>query len=693
MVEKHWKNLINGKKSSYQDIVYLWALRVAIYLDGVSEIRRGGFGRKGPVSRVLKLDELREKGIDDAGLENHLKERLEIYEAMNPTIQGVLRRNLQFLKSRIGLTPTDVKLLGFASILENHRGLYYATELLDEPSRSEAIEYLGVILDVSAGKIEKALSSEGALVRSGLLRLDNGWVSLGRRLSAAYGFSELLFVSHKNPEHILRKFYSIGKSATLSAMDFNHLKHDYQFLRDYLGKVREQNRPGVNVLIYGPPGSGKTEFTRTIAAELGTNLYEVALEDGPGEPITGSRRFNAYQLSQRLLRHNNRSLILFDEVEDVFDNSEFKMGSDRRKAWINRLLESNPVPAFWVTNEITQINPAYMRRFDYIMKMENPPQQTRIQIYSRQLASLSVSSHWVERIADNDFLTPAVVSRAAEVVSTAGAVTDEPPTRLIRLLNNSLAAMGQPALPENALPQKLDYRLEALNPDQDIEQLVNGLKHQANARICLYGPPGTGKTQFGYYLSKMLNKRLLVRRASDLLNAYVGRTEKNIADMFQQARKEGQAILIDEADSLLRDRQSARNQWEVTQVNELLTQMEEFNNLFICTTNLMDNLDPASLRRFDYKIHLRYLTTEQSWGLFQLIMQDAPHSMTQVNDCQGPLTRLTNLTPGDFSTILRQVAITGQELTPKRLLAGLATESEMKSRDSGRGMGFTAHVE
>lgn len=66
-------------------------------------------------------------------------------------------------------------------------------------------------------------------------------------------------------------------------------------------------------------------------------------------------------------------------------------------------------------------------------------------------------------------------------------------------------------------------------------------------------------------------------------------------------------LLLDEADSFLRDRTSAQRSWEVTQVNELLTQMERFEGLFICSNNLIDRLDSASIRRFDFKIMLSYL--------------------------------------------------------------------------------------
>ena len=64
-------------------------------------------------------------------------------------------------------------------------------------------------------------------------------------------------------------------------------------------------------------------------------------------------------------------------------------------------------------------------------------------------------------------------------------------------------------------------------------------------------------------------------------------------------------LILDEAASFLADRRDARANWEITQVNELLTQMEAHNGVFICTTNLMERLDPASLRRFVFRGTLR----------------------------------------------------------------------------------------
>jgi transitional endoplasmic reticulum ATPase len=75
-------------------------------------------------------------------------------------------------------------------------------------------------------------------------------------------------------------------------------------------------------------------------------------------------------------------------------------------------------------------------------------------------------------------------------------------------------------------------------------------------------------------------------------------------------------LLLDEADSFLQDRTLAHCQWEVTEVNELLTQMEAFDGLFICATNLLDRLDPAALRRFGLKLEFLALRPEQASSLY-----------------------------------------------------------------------------
>lgn len=92
-------------------------------------------------------------------------------------------------------------------------------------------------------------------------------------------------------------------------------------------------------------------------------------------------------------------------------------------------------------------------------------------------------------------------------------------------------------------------------------------------------------------------------------------TEKNIASAFKEAEREKAILLIDEADSFLQDRGHSQHSWETTQVNEMLTQIEAFEGIFIATTNLIETLDAASLRRFDVKVRFDVMSFDQAKAL------------------------------------------------------------------------------
>ena len=189
---------------------------------------------------------------------------------------------------------------------------------------------------------------------------------------------------------------------------------------------------------------------------------------------------------------------------------------------------------------------------------------------------------------------------------------------LLRVIENSMALLEQPKNEKRGSLADGCYQLDYLNPDCDLQQLVAQLKRAPKSvgALCFYGAPGTGKTALAHYLAQEIKLPLHVRRASDILSPYVGETEQKIAQMFKEARQEEALLLLDEADSFLGERKSAKNSWEITAVNEMLTQMERFDGLFICSTNLMQRLDEATFRRFALKIKFDFLKPEQRWQLF-----------------------------------------------------------------------------
>jgi transitional endoplasmic reticulum ATPase len=183
------------------------------------------------------------------------------------------------------------------------------------------------------------------------------------------------------------------------------------------------------------------------------------------------------------------------------------------------------------------------------------------------------------------------------------------------LVNQTLQAQGHPTLRKASPHAVVDFYDPALVcADANLDEVMQGLRRANSGRLCLYGPPGTGKTAYGRWLADQLQAPLHVKRASDLMSMYVGGSERAVAEAFAQAREDNAVLLVDEVDSFLQDRRGAQHSWESTMVNEMLTQMEAFPGIFVASTNLMDNLDPAALRRFDIKVKFGYLTAEQAWG-------------------------------------------------------------------------------
>jgi SpoVK/Ycf46/Vps4 family AAA+-type ATPase len=171
---------------------------------------------------------------------------------------------------------------------------------------------------------------------------------------------------------------------------------------------------------------------------------------------------------------------------------------------------------------------------------------------------------------------------------------------------------------------------------------------------------------------------VLFRRASDLLDKYVGETEKQIAAAFAEAVDTNSFLIFDEADSLIADRRGAVRNWEVSQTNEMLTWMERHPLPFCCTTNFADRLDEAAMRRFLVKAQFGFLRPEQTALAFRQVFQLAP---------PAGLAALDRLTPADFDLVKRGAILQGTMQDPQALLDALRREQRAKA-DVSNPIGF-----
>lgn len=677
-------------------IAELWIWRILVPLGGHrSFVMSQGFNNDS-VAATLGLEAWLETvgpDFDPKAVRAELRKKYaEAERRRRSLVPPALSINVARLQTLVGLTEADCRVLEFAVSIHADRLLDEAADLLGQLSTLQMFFVLSVLLEQPESDIRDSLSPQGALACSGLVSVDrNGSNLLRCKLDLlSPKFADAILSSDTDPVRLLRDIVAPAAPATLTWSDYGHVAQSLDVLRPYLKNALASGRRGVNAFIHGGSGTGKSQLARVLAQELECELFEVASEDGDGDPVKGETRLRAFRAAQSFFVRR-RALIVFDEVEDVFhDGDGFfvqKSIAQTRKAWINRMLEENPVPTLWLSNSIRGIDPAFIRRFDIVFELPVPPKAQRQRILASTCSDL-VPAERIQRIAEADSLAPAVVTRAAGVVRSireelgpAGAAA-----AFEHLIDTTLKAQGHSALKRVEacqLPEVYDPAF--IHADADLAHVAAGLLRSKSGRLCLYGPPGTGKTAFARWLAEQLAVPLVVKRASDLISKWLGESEQNVAAAFAQAEQQGGLLLIDEVDSFLQNRRGAGRSWELTLVNEMLTQMESFGGVFVASTNLMEGLDPASLRRFDLKVKFDYLTVPQAAALLrrycaQLQLEaPAPGELSR-------LARLESLTPGDFAAVARQHRFRRLQ-SPGNWVSALEAECALKP-GARRAVGF-----
>ncbi len=675
----------------YDPIVALWMLRLAIHDEqAIREITRGIYSEE---LRLLLGIEPNEGDLPKQELRHLLKLRLLEFEHQNISlVDSTLALNIKMLGQMLGLAPIPQLILMFLTLSHQHSLLSSFVDYLCKITQESLLLSLSKALNISKPEIKNALRHDGELMRMKLINYNKSFSDNTLQYVVLDELREVLFIAHANVTDLMNCFIEQAPLAKLHQQDFPHMESETQLLTGYLSQMQNVGVLGINVLVYGIPGVGKTEYIRSLASSLQKTLYQVKSEDQDGNSMTRRGRLMCYQLCQRFLCQAD-ALVLFDEIEDVFsegmdlDSQVYMRNTAISKAWINMLLETNEVPTIWISNHVAHIDPAYLRRFDFSIEMRLPPKSVRDRMLQYYLGAFSLSSDTLTYLSQQS-LTPAQLEKAAKVLQAFKTMPTQQEERVKQVVQSSMQLLEQE--PTKARTGNDQYDLQYLNVDSDFKHWVKQLKPTSTVQgsICLYGAPGTGKTILAQHIAMQLDRPLHIKSASEILSPFVGMAEKNMAEMFRQAQKDGAVLLLDEADSFLMQRNSSGPNWQVTQVNEMLVQMERFEGLFICTTNLMASMDEACLRRFAFKIKFDYLHETQRWWLFKRYVSDmTEHQSLQV---QKALKHMYCLTPGDYANVMRQYQMMDGKVEAEGFLFKLQLECQVKSGTQQASIGFLA---
>ena len=625
----------------------------------------------------------------------------------------LVEKNINALAGLLQLNKAERALLLYGTLARYQRDMRSILVEFKVNNAPEAYAAIAEVAGVNPDQVAEALRAGSRLERIGLVEnliSEHNITDLADLMKVSEKLPPVLMRQYRDQAELMAVFTRLSTKSALAMDDFAFVTEDAQVMCNLLANAVARKELGINVLLYGPPGTGKTELAKVVAQAAGLELFEVEYADRDGNSLSGRDRYRSLQIAQVFLKGSAQAALLFDEVEDVFPpisneaaqwmaradaTAAAPTGSVSGKAWVNQVLESNVVPTIWVTNRIEQIDPAFRRRFAYHLELKSPPPGAREELVRKTLTGVVVSDGFVSRLAHRKGLTPAQIRTAVRFAGLAradGADTDLPNLESLieRQLKNADQALGNRAQDgaRQLAANHYDPNLLHVESRFEIPRMVQALKARGHGTLCFYGPPGTGKTALAEHIATTLAQPLHVRQASDLMSKYVGETEQNMAAMFREAETENAILLLDEADSYLQDRRGAQRNHEVSEVNEMLQGMERFHGIFICTTNLMDRIDQAALRRFTFKIQFKPLTRAQRQTLF-VTDACAGDAARLAPALASRLSSLDQLCIGDFAAVQRQASILDVHMEPAEFLEQLEAEHRIKPEvRETRGMGF-----
>ena len=633
------------------------------------------------------------------GLGDKLEARLADFTA---THQHPADQNVEMLADLVGLAPLESRYVRLAAAFcygSVDRSLFAFAN-----SQSKAIKAAEAFCQVRGADTQRLFDVDRPLAMSGLfdaLREHRSSRDLDDLLRLSALGERLLSAPFREPAQmsavVLTRF---APPALTDALQWPHLTQQQAVLRAALGSAVEQNVKGFNVLLYGAPGTGKTEFARQLIADIDGNGFSVVGMDDVGNEATREERLASLRMCQTFASRQLRTVLVLDEAEDVFQGDHkhpfarvFKRGGES-KAWINSLLESNAHPVIWISNAIGHIDPAYLRRFTYCLEFPCTPFSERHKIATLTLARVGCTAALIDTISRNASLAPSALVGAAglaKLCASSGIGADI----VVRVaLDGHLKACGHDRQAEAPrLKTRFDTRYLNVQGHATPERVLTALAGGKPAALMFSGPPGTGKTQFAGELAKRLGRQLVVKTASDICTKWYGESERNVARMFLDCDPQTELLFLDEAEVVLGERTAGNHRADTAVTAEFLRWLEVFEGVFVCATNYGARLDAALMRRFLFRLEFKPLNAQQRQAMFcelALDWQPDRHVVLPPLDAStlSRLAALDRLTPGDFANAARRIAALGLAGSNQQWIEELEEEQRAKAPGAGRRVGF-----
>ena len=604
--------------------------------------------------------------------------------------------NLSKIKEVFRLDDNEVEIITFLFLIENDEELEDAfkhNSQVDMDNIIKSIRLYCRFFDIKPKKMRDYLSKDSKLIKSGILNKRHNGLMISDYIEA--------YLAGISRMDIIENFFK--KEIIDNSID----------VKDHIVPIKNTNsiidlltsKKGSNILLYGKPGTGKTEFAKSLAQSVGLPIYFINQYDEEGEEDLSHRK-SAIVAAQNIIEE--KSIIVVDECDPIINTQdnmwlcEEPKSKNDSKAWINFTLEKTKHNIIWITNKTDSIDISTKRRFSFSQEFKDLTKKQRKKVWeivSQKNEVNYLNSREISELAEKFKVNAGGISLAIQDINSMKSLDKKSDKKI--LLENILKQHERLVFGKTSklVSKNKLYSSKILNLDHDPNKIVkkmgNFLEHIRenplnseiqNMNLLFYGPPGTGKTEFVKHLAEKLGVEINLKRLSDIRSKWYGESLKKISSIFEETEGSEKILFLDEADTFFIDRENSSDEYYREETNELLTQMENFKGVLICSTNLLGNLDQAVMRRFTFKISFDYLTKNGKQDLFKKFFPKVVKKSDEKSILKK-LDKIQFLTPGDFK-VVQQKHFFDDYMDINNLIDALNKESLLK-KVGKRKIGFS----
>lgn len=530
---------------------------------------------------------------------------------------------------------------------------------------------IAAAIDSTPDEVISVFKSNGNLIRTGILKnIDR----LNGSLANLLGFSQFghyLYARRTNIEgHVfdglVEKYQLVSHNLRLAIAN---LATETKLIHKILKSSLENSTAGINILLSGAKGAGQHSFISNVLEVLHFDSYSIPKIAHDGEAILPINRARQLDFVQRTISLQKPSIFIVEEAEQlIFNQNLFRKqltnfdSENSSNSWIRQYSKTNQHPVIWLCESPEEIDPIVLDSFTMLIHFDHPDFSMRHDLISRVLSPVGITEHLINAIAQNNEISPELVSASARTAELARGYLGSQDEIIMCQLKHQSKLMNISGI-KNTVKTTTRFDLSYLHIEGSFgaDRVLEALVRNGSGTMLLSGLPGTGKTQFARIIADQLRRELICLTAADINTKWYGESEKKVAKIFNDCRPQEQIIFIDEAEVLLSARDANEHRAANSVTAEFLRQLDVFPGIFICATNHVEQFDGALIRRFTFRLKFKPLTNAQRENLFVELVSEFLPDITCGDDISTKhrlaLSRLDGLTPGDFSNVKRRFSL------------------------------------